>query len=49
MHAAILETDAAVSTAAGQHTRTDAAARALVALAARAHMDGFLAAGIARL
>lgn len=47
MHAAILETDAVISGAAGQHARADAAGRSLVALAARAHMDGFLTRGLA--
>ena len=46
MQAAILDTDATLSTAAGQHARADAAGRALLALAARCHMDDFLAKGL---
>ena len=46
MHAAILDTDATISASAGQAARADAAGRALVALAARCHMDHFLARGL---
>ena len=46
MHAAILDTEATISAAAGQQARADEAGRALVALAARCHMDDFLARGL---
>ena len=46
MHAAILDTEATISAAAGQQTRADEAGRALVALATRCHMDDFLARGL---
>ena len=46
MQAAILDTEATISAAAGQQTRADAAGRALVALAARCHMDDYLARGL---
>ena len=46
MHAAILDTEATVSAAAGQQARADEAGRALVALATRCHMDDFLARGL---
>ena len=46
MHAAILDTEAIISSAAGQQARADEAGRALVALAARCHMDDFLARGL---
>ena len=46
MHAAILDTEATISTAAGEPARADQAGRALVALAARCHMDDSLARGL---
>jgi DNA-binding SARP family transcriptional activator len=46
IHAAILADDAMISLAAGHVTRADATARALVSLAARNHMDGFLERGL---
>lgn len=42
IHAAILADDAKISLAAGQVTRADATARALVSLSARSHMDAYL-------
>lgn len=42
MHAAILADDARISMAAGQITRADATARALVSLSARQHMNAYL-------
>ncbi len=49
MHAAILATDAELATAAEDEARAQSSARALVALAARAHMDAYLARGLAHL
>jgi hypothetical protein len=46
MHAAILTTDAEISLSAGQAERAEQAARALVSLAARTHMDAHLARGL---
>lgn len=46
MHAAILATDAELSLAAGERDRADTTTRALIALAARTHMDAHLAHGL---
>jgi DNA-binding SARP family transcriptional activator len=46
LHAAILASDAHIAIAAGDHERRDGSARALVALAARCHMDAYLADGL---
>ncbi len=49
LHAAVLETEAAICAAAGLDERAEAAHRALAVLAARTHMDVFLGRAVAAL
>ncbi len=49
MHAAILATQADLALASGDDSGSQASARSLISLAARTHMDGYLARGLALL